>query len=203
MVAVRDSARRKLSVYFEAPAVRLLTAAGVSPNALTLLGVLVAAVVAYLLSEGYFLAASVTLVVSSLFDQLDGALARATGRVTRFGGLLDSVVDRIAEAVVFFGLLVFYLERSDFLQPTLVFAALAASLMVSYVRARAGGLRVDCEVGVMTRTERVTVLVVAFAIGNWWLDAVNVGLAIIAALSAITVVQRVLHVHSALDESRE
>lgn len=202
MIAVRDSARRKLSVYFEAPAVRLLTAAGVSPNALTLLGVLVAAAVAFLLSEGYFLAASAALVASSLFDQLDGALARASGRVTRFGGLLDSVFDRVSEAVVFFGLLIFYLQRADVLQSALIFAAFGMSMMVSYVRARAGGLRVDCEVGVMTRTERVILLVAAFAVGDWWLSAVTISLAVIALLSAVTAVQRVLHVRHALDESR-
>lgn len=201
MVTVRTSVRRKLAVYFEAPTVKLLIRIGVSPNVLTLLGVLVALVVACLLSKGYFLAGSLALLTSALFDQFDGALARASGRVTRFGGFLDSVVDRVSEFVVFLGLLLFCLERSDVLQSVLIFAAAGTSMTVSYIRARAGTFRVDCDVGIITRTERVIILVVAFAVGEWWLDAVTVGLTAIAFLSGITLVQRVLHVHRALNES--
>ena len=198
MVTVRDSVRRKLSVYFEAPAVKLLTKVGVSPNALTFLGVLTASIVAYLLSEGYFLLGSVSLLTSALFDQMDGALARATGRVTKFGGFFDSVVDRISEFIVFFGLLLFYLEGSDVIQSALIFVASGMSMIVSYIRARAGGFRVDCTVGVLTRTERMVILIVVFAVGEWWISAITVGLTLIASLSMITLVQRVLHVQRAL-----
>ena len=201
-LVTRDAARQKLSAYVEAPAVRLMAALGLRPNALTLLGLLIAGASAYLLSQGHLAAGSATLVVSALFDQLDGALARATDSVTRFGGLLDSVVDRVAESLVLVGLLIFYLDRSATLEPVLIFAALAASVMVSYVRARAGGLRVDCEVGIMTRAERVAVLVVALAVGQWWVTGVTIGLSAIAGLSAVTTVQRVLHVRRAL-EARE
>lgn len=201
MVTERDSVRRKLSAYFEAPAVKLLTKVGVSPNALTFLGVLAASIVAYLLSEGYFLLGSMSLLMSALFDLLDGAFARATGRVTRFGGFFDSVVDRISEFVVFFGLLLFYLEGSNVIQLALIFVASGTSMIVSYIRARAGGFRVDCAVGVITRTERVIILVVVFAVGEWWLGAITVGLTVIASLSVITLVQRVLHVRRALCES--
>jgi len=198
MVTVRDSVRRKLSVYFEAPAVKLLTKVGVSPNALTFLGVLTASIVAYLLSEGYFLLGSVSLLTSALFDQMDGALARATDRVTKFGGFFDSVVDRISEFIVFFGLLLFYLEGSDVIQSALIFVASGTSMVVSYIRARAGGFRVDCAVGVLTRTERMVILIVVFAVGEWWISAITVGLTLIASLSMITLVQRVLHVQRAL-----
>ena len=198
-LVTRDAARRKLSVYIEAPAVRLMAAVGLSPHAVTLLGLVVAGAAAYLLSQGYLALGSATLAFSALFDQLDGALARATDNVTKFGGLLDSVVDRVAESLVLAGLLIFYLDRSVTLEPVLIFAALATSVMVSYVRARAGGLRIDCEVGIMTRPERVVVLVVALAVGQWWLNAVTVGLAGIAGLSAVTVVQRVWHVRRVLE----
>ena len=203
MVVVRDTVRRRLSAYFEVPAVKLLTKVGVSPNALTILGVLLASVVAYLLSEGYFLLGSVSLLMSAFFDQLDGALARASGRVTRFGGFFDSVADRISELVVFFGLLLFYLEGSNVAQSAILFVAAGTSMIVSYTRARAGGLRVDCAVGVITRTERVVILVVVLAVGEWWLAAITVGLTAIASLSAITLVHRVLHVRRALSESNE
>ena len=186
MVTVRDSVRRKLSAYFEAPAVKLLTKVGVSPNALTFLGVLTASTVAYLLSEGYFLLGSVSLLMSALFDQIDGALARATGRVTKFGGFFDSVVDRISESIVFFGLLLFYLEGSNVIQSALIFVASGTSMIVSYIRARAGGFRVDCAVGVLTRTERMVILIVVFAVGEWWIFAITIGLMLIASLSMIT-----------------
>ena len=185
-------------MYFEEPAVRVLRALGVSPNSLTLAGLLVAVVTAYLLSQGFMAAAAAALVASALFDQLDGSLARATGQVSKFGGLLDSVVDRAAESVVLVGLLAFYLDRSADLEAALVYAAFATSISVSYVRARASGMNVDCEIGVMTRVERMAVLVIALAVGQWWLDGVAVGLGVIAALSAVTVVQRVLHVRAEL-----
>ena len=95
------------------------------------------------------------LVFSSIFDLLDGALARATGKVTRFGALLDSVVDRVSEAIVLFGLLVYYVSSDVTAGVLLVYLALASSVMVSYLRARSEGLGVDCEVGVMTRARSV------------------------------------------------
>ena len=198
MAVTREAARRRAAVYFEAPAVRVLKALRVNPNSLTLAGLLVAVVTAYLLSQGFMAAAAAALVASALFDQLDGSLARATGQVSKFGGLLDSVVDRAAEAVVLLGLLAFYLDRSADLEAALVYATFATSVSVSYVRARASGMNVDCDIGVMTRVERMMALVIAVAVGQWWLDGVAVGLGVIAALSAVTVVQRVLHVRAEL-----
>ncbi len=144
------------------------------------------------------------LLTSGAFDLLDGAVARATGRVTRFGALLDSVVDRVSEAAILLGLLVFYLSRppsfdSD-LGASLVFIALAGSVMVSYVRARAEGLGVECNLGVMTRPERVVTLGVGLVVGQWWLPAASVALGAIAALTIVTTVQRVAHVRRVLGE---
>ena len=105
----------------------------------------------------------------------------------------------MAESLALAGLRVFYLDRSSTLEPVLIFAALATSVVVSYIRARAGGLRIDCEVGIMTRPERVAVLVVALALGQWWLIALTIGLTAMVSLSAVTIVQRVLHVRRALE----
>ena len=198
----RANARRLLSTYLEAPATRLLTRLGFSPNGTTLAGLVMAGASAYLLSVGQLAAGGGVLLFSSVFDLFDGAVARATGRVTRFGGLLDSVVDRLSEAVVLLGLLVFYVYHSSTATSrwgaVLVFAALAGSFMVSYVRARAGGLGVDCEVGVMTRPERVALLGVALVVGQWWLPAVAMVLGTVATLTLFTTVQRVLHVRREL-----
>ena len=96
------------------------------------------------------------------------------------------------------GLLVFYLDRSADWESALVFVALAGSLMVSYVRARAEGLGVDCEVGIMQRPQRVFLLGIGLIVGQWWLPAVWAVLVAISALSIVTAVHRVLHARSAL-----
>lgn len=203
LFALRPVARRLLSSYFEIPVGGLLANLGLSPNVITLLGLLVAGASAYLLAAGLLVAGGVVLIAQGLFDLLDGAVARATDRVTKFGGLLDSVVDRISEATVLVGLLVFYLGRESSTDrdvgAVLVVLVLAGSMMVSYVRARASGLRIDCEVGFMTRPERILVLSVGLIIGGlWWLPAVATALGVIAVLTAITTVQRVLHVRREL-----
>ena len=198
----RAIARKFVSTYLQGPAATLLTRLDVSPNAITLSGLLVAGAGAYLLSVGQLALGGAVLLLSGAFDLLDGAVARATGRVTRFGALLDSVVDRVSEAAILLGLLVFYLGRplsfgSD-LGAALVFIALAGSVMVSYIRARAEGLGVECNMGVMTRPERVVTLGVGLVIGQWWLPAVSVALGAIAALTMVTSLQRVVHVRRVL-----
>ena len=151
----RATGRKLLSSYFEAPATRLLTALGLSPNAITMIGLLGAVASAVLLGLGYLGAGGAALLLSGMLDVLDGAVARATGKASPSGALLDSVVDRVSEAVVLLGLLVFYLDdQSAFnsvftseLGLLLVYVALAGSVMVSYMRARAEGLGVDASGG--------------------------------------------------------
>ena len=197
----RANARRLLSSYLEAPAVRVLTGLGLSPNAVTLLGLLIAGISAFLASRGYLLAGGAALLVSGVFDMLDGSVARATDRVTRYGGLVDSVTDRVAESLVLLGLLLFYLFDADRSSPVgalLVYLALAGSVMVSYVRARAEGLGIECKVGIMTRPERIAALGTGLILGQWWEPALILVLGAVAALSILTSAQRVLHVLRAI-----
>ena len=196
----RGSARRLVSAYVENPAARLLAGLGLSPNSITMLGLLGAAGSAYLLGSGFLAAGGAALLLSAIFDMFDGAVARATGQESTFGAFLDSTADRVSESVVLLGLLVHYLNESSTSGAVLVFVALAGSTMVSYVRARAGGLRIDCEVGVMTRTERVVVLGAGVIAGQWWPPAVLIVLAAIGALTIVTTVQRVLHVRRELEK---
>ena len=194
----RASARRALLSYFEAPAARLLAGLGLSPNVVTGMGLVLAGVSAYLLGTGYLAAGGAVLLLSGVFDLLDGALARATGRTTTFGAFLDSTIDRVSEIVVLLGLLVYYLDLQSTSGPVLVYAALSGSIMVSYVRARAEGLGVQSGVGLMTRPERIAALGAGLIVGQWWSEAVLVALGIIAVLAALTSAQRVLHVRKAL-----
>ena len=194
-----------MSSYLEAPAVRFLTRMGLTPNVITLLGLGVAGASAYLLSVGQLVAGGMVFLASGVLDLLDGAVARATGRVSAFGALLDSVTDRVSEAVVMLGLLIYYVGQPSSWGLALVFTALAGSFIVSYVRARAEAIGVECDVGVMTRPERVAVLGVALIAGGWWPQAVLAALGVISALTLVTTVQRVLHVRRVLaqEESGE
>ena len=196
----RVAARRIVSAYLEIPVARGLAYLGLSPNAVTTFGLLIAGVAAYLVSVGYLWAGGVALLVSGLLDLFDGALARITSRVSPFGALLDSFVDRASEAAVLLGLLVFYLSRSSVEGAILVYLALVGSVLVSYLRARAEGLGIECRVGVMTRPERVAVLGVGLVLGHWWWPAVFIALGLIAALTLITVVQRLFHARQSLKE---
>ena len=189
----RDDARRAISRYFEMPAAAALSRVGLGPNAVTLLGLAIAGVSAYLIAAGSLLAGGVVLLASGVFDMLDGALARSTGRATRFGALLDSVVDRLSEALVLLGLLVHYTQRGPEWGAALVYAALVGSLMVSYLRARSEGLGIECKVGLMQRPERVVVLGVGLVVGNWQPAAALAALAAIAALTLFTMCQRLAH----------
>lgn len=139
------------------------------------------------------------ILVSSLFDMMDGRLARVSGKTSLFGALWDSTLDRYSELVSLFGIsLVFIRADQDgewFWMGVVTFTAMVGSVMVSYVRARAEGLNVECKVGLMQRPERVVVTALAAILtgltGNiWWLAG---GMILIAVLANITAFWRVIH----------
>ena len=198
----RNQVRDAFSNRIGTPTALFLGKLGLTPNSLTVSGLLFSGLGAFLASTGQLWGAGLVLVFSSVFDLFDGALARATGKVTRFGALLDSVVDRVSEAIVLFGLLVYYLSRDETPGVLLTYLALVGSVMVSYLRARSEGLGVDCKVGVMTRTERVAVLGAGLFAGHWVPNLLLAALATIAALSMVTSVHRALHTRSALRDDR-
>ncbi len=181
----REGAARALS----APVGRALAATGISPNALTIIGFVISLVAAFLVARGHFLAGALVILGSGLFDTLDGAVARAQNRVTRFGAALDSTLDRYSEAALFFALLWFYLPQGSALPVALIYAVLVGSLLVSYVRARAEGLGIGGKEGLFTRPERIIVLA-AGLIAN----QVMVALVALAILTHLTVVQRLVNI---------
>jgi CDP-diacylglycerol--glycerol-3-phosphate 3-phosphatidyltransferase len=194
MDAYRQRALRLVSRHLETPLVRLLVGLGVTPNQVTLLGLLLGLGAAYLASQGWLLAAGALLGVASALDTVDGMLARSTGRASPQGALLDSMADRLSEAAILLGLLLYYTwQGSDWWLPVLVYLALANGLLVSYIRARAEGVGVESKVGIMTRPERMIVLTIGLLVG--W---VEVALGIIVALSLVTWVHRFLHTWRAL-----
>jgi len=187
--APRLYAKSLVARFVSNPIARLLVALHVSANAITLAGFAVAAVGAYFVAEGDLLIGGVVMLAGAALDLLDGAVARLTGTANRFGAFLDSVVDRLGEAVVLFGLLAFYVRDGHTLGAYLAVGALVMSIMVSYSRARAEGLGVEGDVGVMGRPERVVVLGAGLIVG---FPLYALGLILVVA--GITVVQRTVHV---------
>jgi CDP-diacylglycerol--glycerol-3-phosphate 3-phosphatidyltransferase len=143
--------------------VRWLAYGHINPNYLTVIGVAINVACGLLFGLGYFFWAGVILIVANLFDMLDGQVARLSGRVTRFGGFLDSSLDRLSDMVVFVGLMIFYARDIEFHSTLNVFlagAALMGSVMVSYTSARAESLIPKCDVGFLRRPERVVLLII-------------------------------------------
>jgi phosphatidylglycerophosphate synthase len=142
--------------------VRWLAHGHINPNILTIIGVSLNVGCGVLFGIGWFFWAGIALIVANLFDMLDGQVARLSGRVTRFGGFLDSSLDRLSDMVVFVGLMVFYArpESHSTLNVFLAGAGLMGSVMVSYASARAESLIPKCDVGFLRRPERVVLFII-------------------------------------------
>lgn len=168
-----------------------LQRAHLTPNALTVAGLLVCVAAAALVAVGYLTAGGVVLLVASLFDILDGALARVSGKTYRYGAFLDSTIDRYAEAFTYIALLWYFLFRVHHtMEPMLIIFALTGSLLVSYVRARAQSLGFDGDGGVLARPERVVITVIGLIVNPLLVWA----LWILAVLTNVTAIQRIFQV---------
>ena len=168
----------------------ILARLGLTPNALTAIGLALNVIVAAVIATGHLVPGGILLLIASGFDMLDGAVARASGTVTRFGGFLDSTIDRYSEAVVLGGVLLYVLGTSDYwLGTLLVFTATIGSIMISYARARAEAAGWKASVGLRARPERVVVLAVGLLTGY-----VIPALWILAIGTQLTVVTRMAHV---------
>ena len=182
--------RRNLAHRITDPIVRVLSKTGVTPNALTLINLALNIVAAYVIATGHFLPGGILVLVSGLFDLLDGALARFAKQATKFGAILDSTVDRVSEAAILFGLLIWYSGHEGRLEVALIFAVLIGSFLVSYVRARAEGLGWQCQVGLFTRAERVIVLAIGLLVNQ-----VFIALCILVVFVFVTVGQRLVYLY--------
>jgi CDP-diacylglycerol--glycerol-3-phosphate 3-phosphatidyltransferase len=180
------------------PVGRLVGKTRVHPNTLTIFGFLLNFGVAWLLSQGYFLYGGLLILAAGVFDLLDGAVARVMGKVTKFGALLDSTLDRYSEAVILFGLLWYYTWQPDACtEVILIFTTIIGSLLVSYVRARAEGLNLDAEVGIFRRTLRITSLSLGLLLSPINPDlALLVTLWVLAIGTNLTAAHRLIYVWS-------
>ncbi|MCK5576985.1 MAG: CDP-alcohol phosphatidyltransferase family protein [Dehalococcoidales bacterium] len=186
MTTIRLSQVRKaISHYLTSPVVQLLARTPVTPSTLTFLGFVVTVGAAVLIATGYLLIAGLVVLVAGLFDMLDGALARRTNRVTRFGAVLDSTIDRLSEGALLLGILLLFAREGSTIGILLAGGVLTTSMLVSYIRARAEALGIECTVGLFTRPERVIVLVLGLM-----LNQIEIALAIMITFSLFTIVQR-------------
>ena len=186
LAELRKSAARRIT----SPIIQVIDKSKVTPDILTWIGLLINIAAGVIIAYNHLVIGGVLVLVSGLIDILDGALARATNRTTRFGALLDSTFDRLSEAAIFVGLVVLYIGKGEVLMPTLVSLAMVGSFLTSYVRARAEGLGLDCQIGLFTRAERVIILVLGLVFSRFLLVAV----VILVAFSFVTVGQRMVYV---------
>jgi CDP-diacylglycerol---glycerol-3-phosphate 3-phosphatidyltransferase len=176
-----------------------------TPNAISMTGLALNVAAAVLVWQRYFFLAGLAFIVGSIMDTLDGRYSRMSGKGTPFGAFLDSTLDRIEEGIVLTAVAAYFAERGDQLAVAAVVVAVLASLMVSYTRARAEALGVECKVGIATRAVRVVILSAGLvfakgaSLGDF--ELLEASVYVLAALSVVTVLQRVVHVRAALRAS--
>ena len=203
----REQLRTALLRYVELPGARALHAVGLTPNSITLLGFAVCVAGAALTALGWPLYGGIVFLAGGFLDLFDGALARLTNRASPFGALLDSVFDRLGEAALFVGLGLYYLrsaptDREPLFSMLAVLLALVFSQGVSYLRARGEGLGAFTRAGLMTRSERVVILGCGLiAEGLAPIPVMVWVLWLIAAISCLTLFQRMFAIHSILKKA--
>ncbi len=184
-ISLSDQARRKFGWILTQPAV-FLNKLGVMPNTVTIFGLMGNTIGAILLARGEIMWGGIVILLMGPIDALDGTMARLRGEPTEFGAFVDSVTDRYSELVIFGGLILYYLQRGDWLYVVLAYLAAAGSVLVSYVRARAQSLGHETKVGLLTRMERYLVLVPGLIF-----HIPEVSLWIIAIFANLTALQRI------------
>jgi CDP-diacylglycerol--glycerol-3-phosphate 3-phosphatidyltransferase len=174
---------------------------GVTPNTLTVIGLLLSVLTAAVIAQGFLVVGGVLVLFAGIFDMFDGAVARVRNAATTFGAFFDSTFDRYSESIILLGLLLYALQHPglhDVLWPvaneqlwmiTLIYVAMVGSLMVSYTKARAEGLGLECKTGVLARPERVVILAIGLLFGLCiW------ALVILAVFSNVTTIERMVSV---------
>lgn len=186
------------------PIALLLGRLGFSPDALTLVGFGIVLIATAQVAVGNWAIAAGILIAGTLFDGLDGTLARATNRVTDFGAFFDSSLDRAAEAAIYAGIVYSAAVLGEIQIVTAATLALGVGSLVSYVRARGEGLGVSAHGGIAQRAERAIVLIIGLLIAGLTATPSYLlfALLIIVALSAVTVLQRILFIRAALTSTR-
>jgi CDP-diacylglycerol--glycerol-3-phosphate 3-phosphatidyltransferase len=224
---------RKVIFTLFKPIIWAILKLNISPNVLTIIGLLINIAATVILIYGaefgqreelvYVAWAGFTILLGGVFDMLDGLIAKEHGKMTKFGALFDSVIDRYSELFMFFGIAYFLVSHDYFISSVLTFLALIGSVMVSYTRARAEGLNISCSVGLMQRPLRIVLIGFSAVIAG--IVSVNVGdtitigipnlftltfeavsifiipIILVAIFANFTAIQRMLHAYKELKEN--
>jgi CDP-diacylglycerol--glycerol-3-phosphate 3-phosphatidyltransferase len=183
-----------------APLVKTLIKMRVSANLISTIGGLGSVIAAlYFFPKGEFLVGVFWVAAFVLFDLFDGAVARASNKgVSKWGALLDSTLDRLSDAAIFIGALLYFIDKSDRLVPVFLVAT-CASFMVSYIKARSESLGIECNGGLAERSERLIIALVAFGLHGLGVDyAMAIGIWVLAVISIFTMAQRMMIVYKAV-----
>lgn len=177
------------------PVVKFLVKIGVTPSGATIMGLFVTLVASFLVYKGLYLIGGSILILGSLFDAVDGSIARMTNTSSKGGAALDSILDRVGEVLVLTSVLAGEAGKEHNSMLIVVPLAMGGSLLVSYVRARAEGLNIECKVGIFTRTERLVLVISGIVFSSFWgTDVLLWSCVLIAVGSWITALQRLLKV---------
>jgi CDP-diacylglycerol--glycerol-3-phosphate 3-phosphatidyltransferase len=187
-----DSVRKTIAEYITKPIITAVSKTPLTPDIITWIGFSITIIAGVLIVTEHFIAAGIVVLVAGLCDMLDGALARATGKTTRFGAILDSTLDRLSEAILFVTLLAVFVKYGQVTESILAVVALVGALTVSYIRARMEGLGIECKAGLFTRPERVIILALGLLISQYD-NALLIILAIITFFSWFTAIERMVY----------
>lgn len=196
---ITEWGRRNLKVVLE-PIAGVFRALHITPNVITLLGFLLNVVAAGLIIFDLVFWGGVVFLIAAGADAIDGTLARQLGIRNKFGAFWDSTLDRLSESIIIMALAYGYAVKGDAIAVMIAFLALIASFLVSYTRARGEGIGINVKVGIGTRVERFIIMAVALIFSVFYAQLPLVGLALIAVLAGITVLQRMWVVYKVTHE---
>jgi len=189
--------RNKLKLYCNkllyASLIPLLVKSKISPNTLTIIGFIFSIITMILISQGYLIISGILIIFSSIFDLLDGALARYTNNTTNFGKFIDAVIDRLSEIAIYGGLFIYFINDSNSL--LIIFLSAISNQLVSYIKTKYESIGIEGDIGIFTRPERIVTLSLALIIGSFYLYIFYLFMYISILLALITIMQRIFYAY--------
>lgn len=189
--------RNKLKLYCNkllyASLIPLLVKSKISPNTLTIIGFIFSIITMILISQGYLIISGILIIFSSIFDLLDGALARYTNNTTNFGKFIDAVIDRLSEIAIYGGLFIYFINDPNSL--LIIFLSAISNQLVSYIKTKYESIGIEGDIGIFTRPERIVTLSLALIIGSFYLYIFYLFMYISILLALISIMQRIFYAY--------
>jgi phosphatidylglycerophosphate synthase len=186
---LRSGIKKHINKLLNLSVIPILAKLKISPNLITIIGLFFSIVTMILITQGYLLVSGIMVVISSLFDLLDGSLARYTKTTSILGGFFDAVIDRISEVIIYIGLLIYFKDNEYTV--IIIFISALLNQLVSYIKAKYESYGVEGDVGIFTRSERIITLSAALILGSFDLFILYILLYLSIILSFITIIQRI------------